>query len=160
MLKTSNTESTEPKKGVVAIGNSGREKHKGKAKPVNRHEVGGNEVDDEVDDKVGKNQKISKSKKMIGSLDFLIPEAKLAFTKLRQAFLKALILYHFNLKRHIWIETDVSGYTISKILSQLTLNDLGQWHLMIFFFWKIIPTKIRYKTHNDELLAIVEAFKI
>ena len=49
----------------------------------------------------------SKSKKMVGSLDFFIPGAKLAFTKWRQAFFKALILHHFNPECHIWIETDV-----------------------------------------------------
>ena len=45
-------------------------------------------------------KKLSKSKKTVG-LDFLIPEAKLAFIKLRQMFLKAPILYHFNPKHNI-----------------------------------------------------------
>ena len=54
---------------------------------------------------------------------------------------------------------DVSGYTIGRIFSQLTLDNLGQWHLVAFFSQKIIPAETRYKTHNNELLAIVEAFK-
>ena len=37
------------------------------------------------------------------------------FSKLRQAFLKALILYYFDPKRNIWIETDLSGYAISEV---------------------------------------------
>ena len=69
---------------------------------------------------------LSKSKKTVRSLDFLTPGAKLAFTKLKQTFFKALILHHFELKRHIWIETDVSGYAISKVLSQLISDNLGQ----------------------------------
>ena len=31
------------------------------------------------------------------------------------------------------IETDVSGYAISRIFSQITLDDLGQWHLVALF---------------------------
>ena len=53
---------------------------------------------------------------------FLIPKARLTFTQLRQAFVKAPILYHFNPKYHIWIETDISGYTINGVLSQLAFK--------------------------------------
>ena len=95
---------------------------------------------------------------MVGS-DFLTPGAKLASIKLRQAFLKAPILHHFDSDRHIRIEIDVSGYAISGFLSQLTLDDMGQWHLVVFFFHKMIPAETRYKTYNGELLAIVESFK-
>ena len=62
---------------------------------------------------------------MIRSSDFLIPKAKLTFTKLRQAFFKALILYHFDPEYYIRIETDVSGYAIDETFSQLTSDDLG-----------------------------------
>ena len=57
--------------------------------------------------------------------DFFIFKARIAFIKLKQIFLKALILHYFNTKCHIQIETNVSRYAIRKILSQLTLNDLG-----------------------------------
>ena len=67
---------------------------------------------------------------------FLTPKARLAFTQLRQTFVKAPILHHFDLESHIRIETDVSGYAIGGILSQLssgtrpggviTKADLGQ----------------------------------
>lgn len=43
--------------------------------------------------------------------------ARKAFIKLRQAFVEALILNHFDLECHIQIETDASGYSIGKILS-------------------------------------------
>ena len=91
--------------------------------------------------------------------DFLTPGAKLAFTKLGQAFLKALILYHFDPERHIWIEMNVSGYAIGGVLSQLTSDDLGRWHPVAFFSCKMIPAETRYETHNSELLTIVETFK-
>ena len=77
-------------------------------------EVDGGEV--EVDEVGKKARNLSKSKKMVGS-DFLTPGAKLAFTELRQAFLKAPILHHFDPERHIQIETDVSGYAIGGVLS-------------------------------------------
>ena len=50
------------------------------------------------------------------NFSFLISKVKLAFLRLRQAFTEASILHHFDLKRHIWIKTDASGYTIGDIL--------------------------------------------
>ncbi len=78
---------------------------------------------------------------------------------MRQAFVEAPILNHFDPERHIRIETDASGYAIGEILSQLTSDDSGRWHPMAFFSRKMIPAETRYETHNGELLAIVEAFK-
>ena len=48
---------------------------------------------------------------------FLTPNAKEAFNRLRQAFIEALILWHFDLKSQIRIKTDVSGYAIGGVLS-------------------------------------------
>ena len=62
-------------------------------------------------------KKLSKSKKTVRSLDFLISKARLVFIKLRQALVKTPILYHFDLKYHIWIKIDISGYTIDGVLS-------------------------------------------
>ena len=167
MLKTSgSTESkTRPGEGGVGVGGSraGRKGSKLDGSELHDDEVDDGEVeDDEVGKKVRKRSKsknLSKFKKTVRSSDFLIPGAKLAFTKLRQAFFKAPILHHFNPERHIQIETDASGYTIGGVLSQLTLDDLGRWHSVAFFSRKIIPVETRYETHDGELLAIVEAFK-
>ncbi len=90
---------------------------------------------------------------------FLTSESKKAFTKLRQAFVEAPIRNYFDLERHIQIETDASGYAISRILSQLTSYDSGRWHPVVLFSRKMILAETRYKTHNGELLAIVKAFK-
>ncbi len=38
-------------------------------------------------------------------------------------------------------------------------SEIGQWHPVAFFFQKMIPVETRYETHDQELLAIVEAFK-
>ncbi len=87
-----------------------------------------------------KGQKTAKSKKWIRaekseasrainlssqSGSFLISEARKAITELRQAFVEAPILNHFDPKRHIQIETDAFGYAIGGILSQLNSDDLG-----------------------------------
>ena len=99
---------------------------------------------------------------------FLISKAKEAFNRLRQAFTKAPILRHFDSECHIRIETDASGYAIGRVLNQLTPNQetsdkaIGSnvdLYPVAYFFRKMIPPKTRYKTHNSELLAIVEAFK-
>ena len=95
--------------------------------------VSGSEATDSANSAKRKNQsKTTKSKILIKSKNhdfpcksrtkeaktcFLIPEAKLAFTQLRQALVEALILYDFNPKSHIQIETNVSGYAIGKVLS-------------------------------------------
>ena len=111
-----------------------------------------------------KNEMVKRSlltfKNLNGATGYLTPNAKRVFTQLRQAFTKAPILQNFDPEYHIQIETDVSGYAISEVLSQLTLDNLGQWHPLAFYSWKMISAKTRYETHNRKLSAIVETFKI
>ena len=38
-------------------------------------------------------------------------------------------------------------------------SEMGQWHPVAYYSQEIILAKTYYKTHNTELLAIVEAFK-
>ena len=162
MLKTSGSlESlTRLGKGGVGVGSDSRAGLD--ESELDGSKVDGGEVrDDEVEKKVQKLFKfknLSKSKKMVRS-DFFTLGAKLAFTKLRQVFVKAPILYQFDPECHIQIKTDASGYTIGGVLSQLTWDNLGRWHPVTFFSYKMIPAETRYKTHDGELLAIVEAFK-
>ena len=37
--------------------------------------------------------------------------------------------------------------------------ETAQWHLVAYYLRKMIPAKMRYETHDAELLAIIEAFK-
>ncbi len=112
---------------------------------------------------------------------FLTSKAKKAFIHLQKAFTETLILRHFDLECYICIESDTSGYAINGVLSQMTSDHsdqlfsnhvtyenldlisskskIGQWYPIAFFSQKMIPTETWYKTHNQELLAIVEAFK-
>ena len=146
-------------KGEVEVGGDSRAERDGSE--LDESELDGNKVDggEFGDDEVGKKvQNLSKSKTMVRS-DFFTLQAKLAFAKLSQAFVKAPILHHFDLERHIRIEMDASGYAIGGVLNQLTSDNSGWGHPVAFFSQKMIPAETRYKTHDGELLAIVEAFK-
>ena len=74
--------------------------------------------------KKSKNKK-SENPTRIGAIEkpnFLTPNVKKTFNQLRQAFIKAPILRHFDLESHIRIKTDASGYAIGGVLSQLNFN--------------------------------------
>ena len=68
---------------------------------------------------------------------FLTPSTKEVFNQLKQAFTEASILLHFDPECYIQIETNASGYTMERVLSQLTsdhlISDQGQWHLVAYF---------------------------
>ena len=170
MLKSSRstTSITQSKKSGAKIGGDGKADYDGRCK-LDIIEIGDDKVDgsevvkDEIrkkDQKLSKSKKSSKSKKAIKFSDFFTSKAKLAFTKLRQAFVKAPILYYVNLKCHIQIEIDILGYAFNGVLSQLILHDLGQYHPVVFFSQKMILAETRYDIHDSEFLAIVETFKI
>lgn len=55
---------------------------------------------------------------------FLTYEAREAFNRLSQAFIKAPIFQYFNPECYIRIKTDISDYSIREVLSQLTSNQL------------------------------------
>ena len=78
--------------------------------------IGGGRIDDRLANL------LCSTKKMGFGSGFFTSEASLAFTQLRKAFTKAPILYHFNPKCHIRIETNALGYTIGGVLSQLTIK--------------------------------------
>ena len=126
MLKTA-----KPKKGEVGVGidsRVGRGKSKLDGRRIDNNKIDGDEVDNEVDDEVRKTvQKWSKSKNLSKSkkteLGFLTSGARKAFTKLRQAFIKAPILHHFDPECHIRVETDALGYAIGGVRNQLTSDN-------------------------------------
>ena len=67
-----------------------------------------------------KNHDFPKSKTEEAGIGFFTPKTRLAFTQLRQAFVEAPILHHFNLESHIQIQIDAPGYAISVVISQLS----------------------------------------
>ena len=100
---------------------------------VDDNEVNGFDVDGSMEyakksEKTSKSQNSTKPRKKLSKSEnstnfdaikagskFLTPDARTAFNCLRLAFIEVLILGHFNLKYHIWIETNVLGYTISEM---------------------------------------------
>ena len=60
--------------------------------------------------------------KNIGKSIFLTPNIKKTLNHLKQMLIKASIFWHFNLEKHIQIETNISSYSMSGVLSQLNLN--------------------------------------
>ena len=89
---------------------------------------------------------------------FLTFNARQVFSQLKQVFIKASILRHFDTKHHIRIDSDASGYAISGVLSQMT-SETGQWHPVVYYLQKMIPAETCYETQDSKLLAIVEMFK-
>ena len=162
MLKTSGSIKSKiwPGEGKVGIdiNRAGREGSMLDENKLDGGEVDGSKVkNNEVEKKVQKRLKSKNLSKSI--LDFLISGAKIVFTELRQVFFKAPILYYFYLEYHIRIEIDVSSYATGGVFSQLTLDGLGQLHPIAFFSQMMIFAETRYKTHDGELLAIVETLK-
>ena len=80
-----------------------------------------NEVDIGNSDFNNKNKTVKRSsfKNLNGTVEYLTPKARWSFTQLRKIFIKALIFQHFDQKCYIWIETDISGYSIGRVLNQL-----------------------------------------
>ena len=131
MLKTLNTELAKPRKGVVGFGGGGRagrdigklDKSRIDNVEVDGGKVRNNEVRKKSQKETSKN--LSKSKKIV-ELDFLTLRARLAFTKIRQAFVKFPIFHYFDLEYHIRVKIDATSYAIGRLFNQLTLDDLGQ----------------------------------
>ena len=99
------------------------------------------------------------SQKGVKSRPFKWPKAAdQAFQWLTNAFNKAPLLKHFDPQLSIRIEIDASEYALAGILTQLQ-EDNKQWHPVAFHSRKMILAERNYKTHDQELLAIVTVFK-
>ena len=97
--------------------------------------IGGDHEDETV------KRSLLTSKNSNGATGYLNPNAKQTFTQLGQSFTKASILQHFDPECYIQIEIGASGYAIGEVLSQLTFDNLGQWHLVVFYLQKMILAK-------------------
>ncbi len=70
---------------------------------------------------------------------------------------KALILAHYKQGVKAIVETDLSDYVSSGVLSQL--GDDGLLYPIAFFSKNLNPVKCNYEIYNKELLAIIRCFK-
>jgi hypothetical protein len=80
------------------------------------------------------------------------PKHKVAFQALKQAFIKAPVLAHFNPNKETWVKTDVSDFVTTGVLSQMYNGELC---LVAFFLKKMAPAETNYIIYNKELLAII-----
>jgi hypothetical protein len=81
-----------------------------------------------------------------------------AFRQLKQAFTKAPVLTHWSPDYPMLVETDTSDYALAGIISGVTPN--GEIHPIAFHSRTFTDTECNYDTHDKELLAIFESFKV
>jgi len=85
-------------------------------------------------------------------------KANTAFHTLKQAFTEALVLTHWLLDALVLVKTDASDYALAGIISSISPD--GEIHPIAFHSHTFTDTKQNYDTHDKELLAIFECFKI
>jgi len=81
-----------------------------------------------------------------------------AFNSLKKAFISTPILTHWISNAQLIVETDVSDYALAAILSIVNKNN--EVHPVAFHSRTFTIAELNYDTHDKELLAIFEAFKI
>jgi len=81
-----------------------------------------------------------------------------AFNSLKKAFISAPILTHWIPDAQLIVETDASDYALTAILS--IVNEDNEVYLVAFHSRTFTAVELNYDTHDKELLAIFEAFKI
>ena len=81
-----------------------------------------------------------------------------AFNSLKKTFTSAPILTHWIPDAQLIVETDASDYALTAILS--IVNKDNEVHPVAFYSRTFTVVELNYDTHDKELLAIFEAFKI
>jgi hypothetical protein len=98
----------------------------------------------------------------------LTAAARDAFKELKQAFIEPPVLRHFNPDKEILIITNASKVAVTGIILQLADVPAGEtqpvylrdYHPVAYFLKKLNQAQRNYDTHDQELLAIVEAFRV
>ena len=81
-----------------------------------------------------------------------------AFNSLKKAFISVPILTHWIPDAQLIVETDTLDYALAAILS--IVNKENEVHPVAFHSRTFTIAELNYDTHDKELLAIFEAFKI
>ena len=87
----------------------------------------------------------------------LTNDCKRAFQELKNRVCEAPIFCHFDLTKQCFVETNLSNYINTDVLSQL--DDKSVLHLAAYFSRKMAPAKCNYKIYDKELLAIIRCFE-
>src|SRR6202522_757467 len=85
-------------------------------------------------------------------------EARQSFEALKSAFTSAPVLTHWIPDKPIIVEHDASNYALGAILSIQT--DSGEIHPVAFHSRTFSIPELNYDTHDKELLAIFDAFRV
>ena len=80
------------------------------------------------------------------------------FNSLKKTFTSAPILTHWIPNAQLIVETDALDYALATILSIVDKDN--EVHPVAFHFRTFTMVELNYNTHDKELLAIFEAFKI
>jgi len=81
-----------------------------------------------------------------------------AFNSLKKAFTSTPILTHWIPNAQLIVETDALDYALAAILS--IVNEDNEVYPVAFHSHTFTAVELNYDTHDKELLAIFEAFKI
>jgi len=81
-----------------------------------------------------------------------------AFNSLKKAFTSASILTHWISDAQLIVETDASDYALAAIL--FIVNEDNEVYPVAFHSCTFTTVELNYDTHDKELLAIFEAFRI
>ena len=81
-----------------------------------------------------------------------------AFNSLKKAFISTPILTYWIPNAQLIVETNASDYALAAILS--IINEENEVHPVVFHSCTFTVAELNYDTHDKELLAIFEAFKI
>jgi hypothetical protein len=76
---------------------------------------------------------------------------------LKRVFTTMSVLTHFDSDRKILVETNVSNYVSTKILSQKV--DAEILYLVIFFSKKHSSAKYNYEIYDKKLMTIIRCFE-
>ncbi len=87
------------------------------------------------------------------------PKCQQSFDALKKVFTSAPILSHWVPGAQLILETDASDYAIAAILSLVSPAD-GDIHPIAFHSRTLSAAELNYDTHDKELLAIFEAFRV
>jgi len=82
----------------------------------------------------------------------------LDFNSLKKTFTSTSILTHWISNAQLIMKTNALNYALTAILS--IMNEENKVHLVTFHSHIFTIAELNYDTHNKELLAIFEAFKI
>ena len=83
-------------------------------------------------------------------------EQEAAFQEIKRRFQIAPLLRHYDPDLETRVETDASGRGMGGVLSQ---QIQGKWHPIAFYSKKFSSEETRYVTGDQEMLAIVHAYR-